>query len=155
MLKIDNKNQKDLFKILDDFSSLNLLNLLKMIPCKNIKSVKTLTRSKENEKSTLSSKEPLKRLNKEKSKELTVNDLQHEINIIKQEISELNIKIEIINMMSTKIEMNPVNGLFFLKVLIMFSLILNLLLSIKYFFQNGLQKLKLLFLLIIISLLLP
>ena len=95
MLKID---QKDLFKILDDFSSLNLLNLLKMIPCKNIKFVKTLTKSKENEKSTLSCfKEPLKRLNKEKSKELnkekskelTVNDLQHEINIIKQEISEL------------------------------------------------------------------
>ena len=58
--------------------------------------------------------------------------------------------------MSTKMEMNPVNGLFFLiKVLLMFSLILNLLLSIKYFFQNGLQKLKLLFLLIIISLLLP
>ena len=84
MLKID---QKDLFKILDDFSSLNLLNLLKMIPCKNIKFVKTLTKSKENEKSTLSCfKEPLKRLNKEKSKELTVNDLQHEINIIKQEI---------------------------------------------------------------------
>jgi len=89
MLKINNKDQKDLFKILDDFSSLNLLNLLKMIPCKNIKFVKTLTKSKENEKSTLSSKEPLKRLNKEKSKELTVNDLQREINIIKQEISEL------------------------------------------------------------------
>ena len=162
MLKID---QKDLFKILDDFSSLNLLNLLKMIPCKNIKFIKTLTKSKENEKSTLSCfKEPLKRLNKEKSKELnkekskelTVNDLQHEINIIKQEISELKKKIEIINMMSTKMDMNLVNGLFFLiKVLLMFSLILNLLLSIKYFFQNGLQKSKLLFLLIIISLLLP
>ena len=40
-------------------------------------------------KSTLSFEEPLKRLNKEKSKYLTVNDLQHEINIIKQEISEL------------------------------------------------------------------
>ena len=82
----------------DDFSSLNLLNLLKMIPCKNIKSVKTLTKSKENEKqkSTLSFEETLKRLNKEKSKDLTVNDLQHEINIIKQEISELNIKIEIL-----------------------------------------------------------
>ena len=37
MLKIDNKVQKELFKILDDFSSLNLLNLLKIIPCKNIK----------------------------------------------------------------------------------------------------------------------
>ena len=49
--------------------------MLKIIPCKNIKFVKTLTKSKENEKSTLSSKEPLKRLNKEKSKELTINDL--------------------------------------------------------------------------------
>ena len=37
MLKIDNRDQKELFKILDDFSSLNLLNLLKIIPCKNIK----------------------------------------------------------------------------------------------------------------------
>ena len=89
MLKIDNRDQKELFKILDNFSSLNLLNLLKMIPCKNIKFFKTLTKSKEHEKSTLSFKEPLKRLNKEKSKDLTVNDLQHEINIIKQEISEL------------------------------------------------------------------
>ena len=60
-----------------------------MIPCKNIKFVKTLTNSKENEESTSSFKEPLKRLNKEKSKDLIVNDLQHEINIIKQEISEL------------------------------------------------------------------
>ena len=99
MLKIINKDQKELFKILesnnssnsleDDFSSLNLLNLLKIIPYKNIKFVKTLTKSKENEKSTLSFKEPFQRLNKEKSKDLTVNDLQHEINIIKQEISEL------------------------------------------------------------------
>ena len=60
-----------------------------MISYKNIKFVKTLTKNKENEKSTLSFKDPLKRLNKEKSKELTVNDLQHEINIIKQEISKL------------------------------------------------------------------
>ena len=66
MLKIDNKNKKELFKILDDFSSLNLLNLLKMIPSKNIKFVKTLTKSKEKQKSTLSLEEPLKRLNKEK-----------------------------------------------------------------------------------------
>ena len=72
----------------DDFSSLDLLNLLKIIPCKNIKFVKTLTKSKENKKSTLSFKEPFERPNKEKSKDLTVNDLQHEINTIKQEISE-------------------------------------------------------------------
>ena len=85
MLKIDSKNQKELFQILDDFP----LNLLKIIPCKNIKFVKTLTKSGENGKSTLNFKEPFKRLNKEKSKTLTVNDLQHEINIVKQEISEL------------------------------------------------------------------
>ena len=44
---------------------------------------------KENDKSTLSFKEPSKRLNKGKSNDLTVNDLHHEINTIKQEISEL------------------------------------------------------------------
>ena len=60
-----------------------------MIPCKNIKFVKTLTKSEENEKSTLGCEETLKSLNKGKSKDLTVNDLQHEINIIKQEISKL------------------------------------------------------------------
>ena len=46
MLKIYSKNQKELFQILDDFS----LNLLKIIPCKNIKFVKTLTKSEENSK---------------------------------------------------------------------------------------------------------
>ena len=52
-----------------------------------------------------------------------------------------------------KDEDESVNKLFFLiKVLL---IILNLVLLIKYFLQNGLQKLKLLFLLIIISLLLP
>ena len=70
--------------------------------------------------------------------------MQHEINIIKQEISELkhrnrnnnnHIKPElmmlkvvklIIHTMSTKMEMNPVNRLFFLiKVLLMFSMILK------------------------------
>ena len=40
-------------------------------------------------KSTISFEETLKRLNKKKSKDLTVNDLQHEINIVKKEISEL------------------------------------------------------------------
>ena len=97
MLKIDYKDKKELFKILDDFSSLNSLNLLKIIPCKNIKFVKTLTKSKENEKLTLTFKEPCKRLNKEKFKDLTVNDLQHEINIIRQEISELKHKNRNIN----------------------------------------------------------
>ena len=51
--------------------------MLKIIPCKNIKFVKTLTKSKENDKYTLSFKEPLKRLNKGKSNDLTVNDLQN------------------------------------------------------------------------------
>ena len=40
-------------------------------------------------KSTLSFEETLERFNKKKSKELTVNDLQHEINVVKQEINEL------------------------------------------------------------------
>ena len=40
-------------------------------------------------KSTISFEETLERFNKTKSKVLTINDLQHEINIVKQEISEL------------------------------------------------------------------
>ena len=79
------------------YFSLNWLNLLKIIPCENIKFVKTLTKSEENGKSTLSFKKPFKRLNKEKSNDLTVNDLQHEINVIKQEISELKHKNKNIN----------------------------------------------------------
>ena len=44
-------------------------------------------------KSTISFKETLERFNKKKSKELIVNDLQHEIIVVKQEIIELkNIK---------------------------------------------------------------
>ena len=132
-------------------------------------------------KSTISFEETLERFNKNKSKDLTVNDLQHEITIVKQEIIELknefkNIKSDnndlkqellllkidkiltnnnlinlIMNKMGTKMEMNPVNKLFFLiKVLL---IILNLILLTKCFIQNGLQKLKLLFPMIIISLL--
>ena len=41
------------------------------------------------QKSTISFEETLERLNKKKYKDLTVNDLQHEIIIVKQEISEL------------------------------------------------------------------
>ena len=150
MLNIDNKDQEELFKILesnnssdsleDDFYSSSIscyqfANVSSDPPnikigfrnscCNNIKSVKTLTKSKENEKliiqlinqiqnpelqkeyldkfkknlvknetdknqkSTISLEETLERLNKKKSKDLTVNDLQHEINIVKQEISEL------------------------------------------------------------------
>ena len=40
-------------------------------------------------KSTISFEETLERFNKKKSKDLTVNDLQHEIIIIKQEINKL------------------------------------------------------------------
>ena len=40
-------------------------------------------------KSTISFEETLERFNKKKSKNLTVNDLQHEITIVKQEIIEL------------------------------------------------------------------
>ena len=40
-------------------------------------------------KSTISVEETLERFNKKRSKELTVNNLQHEINIVKQEINEL------------------------------------------------------------------
>ena len=42
--------------------------------CNVLKSVNTLTKGEENKK---------------KSKDLTVNDLQHEINVVKQEISKL------------------------------------------------------------------
>ena len=40
-------------------------------------------------KSTISFEETMERFNKKKSKYLTVNDLQHEITIVKQEIIEL------------------------------------------------------------------
>ena len=40
-------------------------------------------------KSTISFEETLERFNKKKSKDLTVNDLQHEITIIKQEMIDL------------------------------------------------------------------
>ena len=40
-------------------------------------------------KSTISFEETLERFNKKKSIDLTVNDLQHEINVVKQEIIEL------------------------------------------------------------------
>ena len=40
-------------------------------------------------KSTISFEETLERFNKKKSKNLTVNDLQHEITIVKQEMIDL------------------------------------------------------------------
>ena len=111
----------------------------------------------------------MKKLRKDlikRSKELAINDLQHEINVVKQEINELkhefkniksdnnNLKQELIMLkidknlnksdneqdeqMSTKMEMNPVNKLFFfIKVLL---IILNLVLLTNCFLQNGLQS---------------
>ena len=113
MLNINNKDHEELFKILesnkssdsleDDFSSSSIsyyqsANVSSDIKigcrnscCNNIKTVKTLTKSEEDRKhkSIVSFEETLKRLNQKKSKDLTINDLQHEINIVKQEISEL------------------------------------------------------------------
>ena len=45
-------------------------------------------------KSTISFEETLERFNKKKSKDLTVNGLQHEITIVKQEIIELKNKFK-------------------------------------------------------------
>ena len=144
MLNIDDKDQKELFRILEsnnssdsleeDFSSSSyscyhsandssdLLNI--KIGCRDsccniIKSVNVLIKSEENEslliklisqienlelqkeyldklkknlikdetakklKSTISFEETLERFNKKKSKELAVNDLQHEITVVK------------------------------------------------------------------------
>ena len=149
MLNIDEKEQEELFQILesnnssdsleDDFSSSsdscqsaddsfdppNVKIGCRDSCCNVIKSVKVLTKSEENEslliklisqienpelqkeyldklkknlikdetgkklKSTISLEETLKRFNKKKSKDLTVNDLQHEITVVKQEIIEL------------------------------------------------------------------
>ena len=147
MLNIDNKDQEELFKILesnnssdsleDDFStsssssyqsadgSSNSPNIkigCRDFCCNVINSVNTLTKGEENEKliiqliheiqnpklqkeyldkfkknllkdetskklkSTISFEETLERFNKKKSKDLTVNDLQHEITIVKQEM---------------------------------------------------------------------
>ena len=108
MLNIDDKEQEELFRILeshnlsdsleDDFSSssdscyqfadnsFNSPNI--KIGCRDsycnvIKSVNTLTNGEENEKLII------QRFNKKKSRDLTINDLQHEINVVKQEISKL------------------------------------------------------------------
>ena len=150
MLNMDDKDQEELFRILesnnssdsleDDFSSSsdscyqstddssnspNVKIGCRDSCCNVIKSVNVLTRSEENEsliiklinqienpelqkeyldkfkkilikdetsktlKSTISFEETLERFNKKKSKELTVNDLQHEIIVVKQEINEL------------------------------------------------------------------
>ena len=150
MLNIDDKEQEELFKILesknsfdsleDDFSSSsdscyqfadetsnspNIKIGCRDSCCNVIKFVNVLTKSEENEalliklisqiknpelqqeylnklkknlikdetgkklKSTISFEETLERFNKKKSKDLTVNDLQYEITIVKQEIIEL------------------------------------------------------------------
>ena len=150
MLNIVDKDQEDLFQILEsknssdsleeDFSSsldsyYQSTNESSSSPnfkigcrdsyCNVIKTVNVLTKSEENEsllitlisqienpklkqqylnklkknlikdengkkiKSTISFEEASERFNKKKSKELTVNDLQHEITVVKQEIIEL------------------------------------------------------------------
>ena len=79
----------------DDYStSPNIKIGCKDSCCNIIKFVKTLTKSEGNktdkkQKSTINFEETLKRLNKKKSKDLTVNDLQYEITIIKNEIIKL------------------------------------------------------------------
>ena len=150
MLNIDDKEQEELFRILesknlsdsleDDFSSSsdscyhfaddssdspNIKIGCRDSCCNVIKSINTLTKGEENEKlivqlinqiqnlelqkeyldkfkknliknetgkklkSTISFEETLERFNKKKSKDLTINDLQHEITIVNQEIIEL------------------------------------------------------------------
>ena len=147
MLNIDDKEQEELFRILesnnlsdsleDDFSSSSDSCYQSADDCSDSSNIKigcrdsccnvinALTKSEEDEKliiqlinqiqnpelqkeyldrfkknlirdeigkkpkSTISFEETLERFNKKKSKKLTVNDLQHEINIVKQEINEL------------------------------------------------------------------
>ena len=147
MLNIDNKEQEELFKILesnnssdsleDDFSSSSnscYQSADDSSDSPNIKigcrdsccnSISTLTKGEENEKliiqlinqiqnpelqkeyldkfkknllkeeigkklkSTISFEETLERFNKKKSKDLIINDLQHEITIVKQEMIDL------------------------------------------------------------------
>ena len=173
MLNIDDKEQEELFRILesknlsdsleDDFSSSsdscyqfaddssdspNIKIGCRDSCCNVIKSVNTLTKGEENEKlivqlinqiqnlelqkeyldkfkknliknetgkkikSTISFEETLERFNKKKSKDLTVNDLQHEITIVKQEI--INLKNEFKNIKSDN--HNIKQELFLLKI---------------------------------------
>ncbi|KAK9994612.1 hypothetical protein SO802_024315 [Lithocarpus litseifolius] len=157
MLNINDKDQDDLFRILesnnssdsleDDLSSSsdscyhsadessgspNIKFGCKDSCCNTIKSVNTLTKHEENEKllitlinqiqnpelqkeyldkfkknltknedskklkSTISFEETLERFNKKKPKELTINELQHELNIVKQKIVNLENEYRII-----------------------------------------------------------
>ena len=89
MLNIDDNVQEDLFRILElnnssdslknDFSSSSDSPNIKIgcrgSCCNVIKTINVLTKSKEDK--------TLEKFNKKKSKELIVNDLQHEINIVK------------------------------------------------------------------------
>ena len=158
MLNIDDKEQEELFRILesknssdsleDDFSSSSTSCYQSVddssdspnikIGCRDfrynvIKSINTLTKSEENEKliiqlinqiqnpklqkeyldkfkknlikdetgkklkSNISFEETLERFNKKKTKDLTVNDLQHEITTVKQEMIELKNEFKNIN----------------------------------------------------------
>ena len=57
-------------------------------------------------KSTISFEETLEIFNKEKSKDLTVNDLQHEITIVKQEMIDLKNDLKILEMIITILNKN-------------------------------------------------
>ena len=79
------ENENLLITLISQIENLELkqeyLNKLKknLIKDENVKKLK----------STISFEETLERFNKKKSKELTVNDLQHEITVVKQEIIKL------------------------------------------------------------------
>ena len=74
-----------------------LINLISQIDNPELKDEylkklkKTLVKEENDikKKSKISLDETLERFNKKKSREITVNDLQHEITIIKKEIAEL------------------------------------------------------------------
>ena len=57
-------------------------------------------------KSTISFEETLERFNKKKSKNLIVNDLQHEITIVKQEMIDLKISLKKFKMIITILNKN-------------------------------------------------
>ena len=57
-------------------------------------------------KSTISFEETLERFNKKKSKDLIVNDLQHEITIVKQEMIDLKNEFRKLKMIITILNKN-------------------------------------------------
>ena len=57
-------------------------------------------------KSTIRFEENLERFNKKKSKDLTINNLQHEITIVKQEMIDLKNEFKILKMIITILNKN-------------------------------------------------